>query len=110
MSNVKNTVGSTQGFKVQDHRKKKPTQKEMSEALKKAQEPKYIKELELGAGEVYVGNLSDADKTQLLNRRLQLLESHANNQTLLLAQIAVCLQEQCKSQGIDIEKIINRKE
>lgn len=96
---------------MKDTRNKKSTQlKNYEKALKELQKPKFIDKLELGNGEVYVGNLSDADKYQLLIRHINVLENAINLMAQFNSINAICLQEICKKQGIDIEKIINNKE
>ena len=96
---------------MKDNRSKKSTQlKKNEKTLKEQQKPKFIDKLELGNREVYVGNLSDADKFQLLIRHINVLENNVSLMTQFASMQAICLQEICKKQGIDIEKIINNKE
>lgn len=96
---------------MKDNRSKKSTQlKKYEKSLKELQKPKFIDKLELGNGEVYVGNLSDADKFQLLIRHINVLENNVSLMTQFASMQAICLQEICKKQGIGIEKIINNKE
>lgn len=95
---------------MKDNKSEKSTQlKKYEKALKELQKPKFIDKLELGNGEVYVGNLSDADKYQLLIRHINVLENATNLITQFNSMQAICLQELCKKQGIEIEKIINNK-
>lgn len=87
----------------------KKIMEEIKEKDEKAKLPIFIKELELGEGEVYVGNLSDADKMQLLIRHINIMEQALNNTMFLASTAVVCLEEICKDKGIEIEKIINKK-
>lgn len=81
---------------------------EIKEKDAKAKEPVFIDKLELGNGEVYTGNLSDADKYQLIIRHISIMEQALSNSMFLLSNIAVCLQELCKKNEIDIDKAINK--
>ena len=81
---------------------------EIKEKDAKAKEPVFIDKLELGNGEVYVGNLSEADKYQLMVRHINIMEQALSNSMFLLSNIAVCLQELCKKNEIDIDKAINK--
>lgn len=83
--------------------------KEYEKTLEEMQKPKFIDKLELGSGEVYVGNISDADKFQLLIRHINVLENNISLMTQFASMQAICLQEIAKKQGIDIDKIINNK-
>lgn len=95
---------------MKDNTSKKSTQlKKYEKSLKELQKPKFIDKLELGNGEIFVGNLSDADKFQLLIRHINVLENNVSLMTQFASMQAICLQEICKKQGIDIEKIINNK-
>ena len=76
--------------------------------IKKKKEPIFVKELELGEGEIYVGNLSDADKFQVLIRHINLLEGYIKQQAFLSSTAVICLQELCKKNKIDIESILNQ--
>lgn len=91
-------------------KKKSEQLKKYEKALEEMQKPKFIEKLELGSGEIYTGNLSDADKFQLLNRHINVLNNSVSLMTQFASMSAICLQEICKKQGIDIEKIINNKE
>ena len=90
-------------------KKKSEQLKEYEKKLKELQKPKFIDKLELGNGEIFVGNLSDADKFQLLIRHINVLENNVSLMTQFASMQAICLQEICKKQGIDIEKTINNK-
>lgn len=90
-------------------KKKSEQLKEYEKKLKELQKPKFIDKLELGSGEIYTGNLSDADKFQLLIRHINVLENNVSLMTQFASMQAICLQELCKKQGIEIEKIINNK-
>lgn len=83
--------------------------KEIIEKMKEQEEPKIIKNLELGKGEVYLGELTNKDKYQVLVRHLQVLESYGRLISQFTSMTAICLQELCKKQDIDIDKIINGK-
>lgn len=87
----------------------KEIMEEIKEKDAKAKLPVFIKELELGDGEIYVGQLSDADKMQLLIRHINIMEQALNNTMFLASTCAVCLEELCKDKGIDIDKAINKK-
>lgn len=90
-------------------KKKSESVKKFEKAVKEFKEPKFIDKLELGSGEVYVGNISDADKYQLLIRHINVLENNVSLLTQFVSIQAICLQEICKKQGIEIDKIINNK-
>lgn len=81
--------------------------KNIEKEINEKSEPIFVKKLELGAKEMYVGTLSNADKFQLLNRRLTIQENLLNQMGLLLSNCTICLQEIAKKQGIDIDKILN---
>lgn len=81
---------------------------EIKEKDAKAKEPVFVDKLELGGGEVYVGNLSNEDKFQLLIRHISIMEQALQNTMFLASNLAVCLQEICKDKGIDIDKAINK--
>ena len=83
--------------------------KKYEEELAKKKEPKFIDKLELGEGEIFVGNMSDADKFQLLVRHINVLENNISLMAQFISIQAICLQEICKDKGIDIDKIINNK-
>ena len=83
--------------------------KEMIEKMQEQEKPKIIKNLELGKGEIYLGELTNKDKYQVLVRHLQVLENYNKLSTQFLSMMTICLQELCKKQGIDIDKIINGK-
>lgn len=92
----------------------KMVEKEKSEAVKEVEkkmaeikEPVIVEKLELGSGEVYVGNLSDADKYQLISRRMTLQENQLNQMAYLLSNCTICLQEIARKQGIEIDRILN---
>jgi len=92
----------------------KMVEKEKSEAVKKVEkeikekkEPIFVKKLDLGSGEIYVGELNEADKYQLINRRMTLQENQLNQIAYLLSNCTICLQELAKSQGIEIDRILN---
>ena len=91
-------------------KKKSEQLKKYEKTLEEMQKPKFIDKLELGKGEIFVGNLSDADKFQLLIRHINVLENNVSLITQFASMQVICLQEICKKQGIDIEKIINNKE
>lgn len=87
--------------------KKSEAVKGMEKEIKEKAKPVFIEKLELGAGEIYVGNLSEADKFQLLNRRIVMQESLLTQMGYLLSNCTICLQEIAKKQGIEIDKILN---
>ena len=89
-------------------RKKSEAVKKFEKAMEEFKEPKFIDKLELGSGEVYVGNMSDADKYQLAIRHINVLENNISLITQFASIQAICLQELCKKNGIEIDKIINR--
>lgn len=88
--------------------KKSESVKKFEKQIKEMKKPVYVDKLELGSGEVYVGNLSDADKFQVLVRHLNILEQNVSMLTQCCTIQAICLEELCKKQGIDIHKIINK--
>lgn len=70
--------------------------------------PVFVDKLELGDGEVYVGNLKTNDRWQLLNRRINILESGISYLTNVNTQLLIVLKEIAKQNGVkDIDKIIN---
>lgn len=87
--------------------KKSEAVKGMEKEIKEKAKPVFIEKLELGAGEIYVGNLSEADKFQLLNRRIVMQESLLTQMGYLLSNCTICLQEIAKKNGIEIDKILN---
>ena len=89
--------------------KKSENVKKIEKQIKGIKKPVYVKKLELGSGEVFVGNLTDAEKYQLLIRHINILENNINLTTQFASMQAICLQELCKKQGIEIDKIINNK-
>lgn len=89
-------------------RKKSEAVKKVEKAMEELKEPKFIDKLELGGGEIYVGHMSDADKYQLLVRHINVLENNISLITQFASIQAICLQELCKKNGIEIDKIINR--
>ena len=89
-------------------KRKSKSLKMAEEALKKMKEPVFVEKLELGEGEVYTGNLSEADKYQLLIRHINVFENNLSLCTQFASIQAICLQELCKKQGIEIDKIINK--
>ena len=82
-------------------------EKEVEEAIKKLKEPVFVDKLELSDGEVYVGKLNDQDKFQLMIRHINILENNIKLMAEFTSMNAICLQELCKKQKIDIDKIIN---
>lgn len=89
-------------------RKKSEAVKKFEKAVEEIKEPKYVDKLELGSGEVYVGNMSEADKYQLAIRHINILENNISLLTQFASIQAICLQELCKESGIEIDKIINK--
>lgn len=87
--------------------KKSKGVKQIEKQIKEKAKPVYIDKLELGAGEIYVGNLKDEDKFQLLSRRMAMQENILHQALLLLSNCTICLQEIAKKQGIEIDKILN---
>lgn len=90
-------------------KKKSESVKKFEKAVKEMKKPVYVEKLELGSGEVYVGNLSEADKFQVLIRHIQVLEQSINMLAQCSSITAICLEELCKKEEIDIHKIINNK-
>lgn len=82
--------------------------KEIEKKVEEIKEPVYVDKLKLGSGEIYVGNLSDADKFQVLTRHINILEQRLELTTQFASICAICLEELCKEKGIDIHKIINK--
>ena len=89
-------------------KKKSESIKKFEKAVKEIKKPVYIEKLELGSGEVYVGNLSEADKFQVLTRHISILEQNISMLTQFASIQAICLEELCKEKGIDIHKVINK--
>lgn len=77
--------------------------------LEERKKPIFVEELALGEGEYYVGNLKEADKYQLMSRRMIELSNLLQQTVLLLANVTVCVQELCKKEGIDIDRIIDKQ-
>ena len=90
-------------------RKKSENVKKIEKQIKEMKKPVYLEKLELGGGEIFVGNLSEAEKYQLLIRHINVLENNISLLTQFSSMQAICLQEICKKQGIEIDKIINNK-
>lgn len=89
-------------------KKKSESVKKFEKAVREMKKPVYVEKLELGSGEVYVGNLSEADKFQVLIRHIQVLEQAINMIAQCSSINSICLEELCNKQGIDIHKIINK--
>lgn len=89
--------------------KKSEAVRKAEEAIKEAKAPKIVEKLALGGGEIYVGKLSNEDKFQLLIRHVQIIENALNMIAQCGSITAICNEELCKKQGIDIAKIINKK-
>lgn len=87
--------------------KKSKVVKQVEEQIKEKAKPVFIKDLELGSGEVYVGDLSERDKFQLISRRMAMQENILHQTLFLLSNCTICLQEIAKKQGIEIDKILN---
>lgn len=84
---------------------------DVKKALKKLEEKKkpiFVEKLELGEGEIYVGNLPEADKFQVLVRHINLLEGYLKQLSALSSITSICLEELCKKNKIDIESILNQ--
>lgn len=88
--------------------KKSKSLKMAEKALEEMKKPVFVEKLELGEGEIYTGNLNDADRYQLLIRHINILESYIKNCAQFTSIQAICLQELCRKQGIEIDKIINK--
>lgn len=88
--------------------KNKAVKKAVKE-LEEKKKPIFVEKLALGEGEYYVGNLPEADKYQLMSRRMIELSNLLQQTVLLLANVTVCMQELCKKQGIDIDRIIDKQ-
>ena len=69
-----------------------------------------IEKLELGENEMYLGNLTNKDKFQVLIRHLNLINNQLSMLNRQQAITAICLMELCKEKKINIDKIINNKE
>lgn len=83
--------------------------KNYEKKLEEAKKPKIVRKLELGDGEVYLGELTNKDKYQILVRHINVLEQRLELIAQFTSIAAICLEEICKKQGIDIDKIINKK-
>lgn len=84
----------------------------LAEAIKKMQEakkPEIVKELKLGDGEKYLGDLKNRDKYQVLARHLSSFEQKLDMTLQFESIMAICLEEIAKKQGIEIDRIINHK-
>lgn len=69
-----------------------------------------IEKLELGENEMYLGNLTNKDKFQVLVRHLNLINNQLSMLNRQQAITSICLMELCKEKKINIDKIINNKE
>jgi hypothetical protein len=83
--------------------------KQAEKVLKEFKEPKIIRKLELGSGEIYLGELTNKEKFQVLIRHIKVLEDYIQLAAQCASINSICLQELAKKQGIDINKIINSK-
>jgi len=81
--------------------------KKVKEQIKEMQEPKIIKKLELGSGEIYLGDLKNADKFQVLIRHIQVIEQYLSNLFTMVNTSTICLMEIAKKQDIKIDRILN---
>lgn len=88
--------------------KKSKSVKMIEKKLEEMKKPIFVEKLELGGGEVFVGNLSDAEKYQLIIRHINVIENNINLLTQFASIQSICLEELCKEKGIDIHKIINK--
>ena len=72
------------------------------EENKKTLDVKVIKELPKGEGEVYFGEMNDADKFQLITRYLNDLCSINKSTLQIVADLYVLMEFLCEKLGIDV--------
>ena len=89
-------------------KKKSESIKKFEKAVKQMKKPVFVEKLELGEGEVYVGNLNENDKFQVLIRHINVLERNISLLTQFASITSICLEELCKEKGIEIHKVINK--
>lgn len=75
-------------------------------------EPIILKELELNDKEIYLGELKDGDKFQILCRHLDILrqinQSGVNSMNMFLSYMFEILKAMAKKQGIDVKKLLEK--
>lgn len=75
-------------------------------------EPIILKELELNDKEIYLGELKDGDKFQILCRHLDLLrqinQAGVNSMNMFLSYMFEILKAMAKKQGVDVKKILEK--
>lgn len=75
-------------------------------------EPIILKELELNDKEIYLGELKDGDKFQILCRHLDILrqinQAGVNSMNMFLSYMFEILKAMAKKQGIDVKKLLEK--
>lgn len=94
---------------IKNEENKKVFDKAINELNKKAKPPvQYLEKLELSDGEIYIGNLPQADKDQLLMRSLTEIRLLLKQQATLINNIALLAYKLAEKKGINITKTIDR--
>jgi len=94
---------------IKNEKNKKVFDKAINELNEKAKAPvQYLEKLELSDGEIYIGNLPQADKDQLLMRSLTEIRLLLKQQATLINNIALLAYKLAEKKGISITKTIDR--
>lgn len=86
----------------------------MEEKLEKEnkKEPIILKELELNDKEIYLGELKEGDKFQIICRHLDILrqieQAGVNSTNMFLSYMFEILKNMAEKQGIDVKKILEK--
>lgn len=110
--NTKNMNKYKKGRKNMNKKNEELTKK-LAEEIEKKKKPVIVEKLTLDDGEMYLGELPDKDKYQVLIRHLHSIDTHicqgANSSALLLSNIFLVLKEMAKKQGIDVKNIVDKQ-
>lgn len=86
--------------------------KEEIKRAEEVEENKIVKKLELNKGEMYLGELTNKDKFQVLCRHLTVLEqigeAGRNALTGMMSEMLLLMREMAKKQEIEVDKIIKK--
>jgi len=94
---------------IKNEENKKVFDKAINELNEKAKTPvQYLEKLELSDGEIYIGNLPQSDKDQLLMRSLTEIRLLLKQQAALINNITLLAYKFAEKKGINIAKTIDR--
>ena len=75
-------------------------------------DPIIVEKLELGDGEMYLGELSEGDKFQVVCRHLDLLrqinQAGVNSMNMFLSYMFEILKAMAEKQGINVDKLLKQ--